>query len=260
MIIETQEINFLQPKSKTGAKNKRDFCETFIYEPENIEEVSLGNLYLIGKLSNVSEELGHLINLLSAIIKREYYKNPQNGALQSLENSLKTTNQHLAELAQGGNLQWVGKLSFLGAAICPPQIYFTQTGKACSFLFREGHLVDISKKLIPSPEKPHPQRTFQNVVSGKIEPEDIIIIATRELIEILSPRGLRQILYSCLGLPLSSTIQQIEKIIREQKVPSLGAALLIKTKPEEDKQLNINPPSKDHITPPIPLDEILKSK
>lgn len=256
MLIETQKINFLEPNSKISKKKKQSFCETFIYEPENIEELCLGNLYLLGKLDNTQKDLGHLINLLSVIIKREYYKSPQNGALKSLEQSLRVTNQHLANLAQEGNLAWLNKLSFLGIAICQNQIYFTQAGKACGFLFRDRHLVDITKKLIPSPEKPHPQRIFQNVISGKIEPEDLIVIATKELTDTISPRGLRQIFCSCVGLPLDSISQKIEMVFREKRSHSLGAALLIKTKLEQEQK--INPSDKNFITPPINLDELLK--
>jgi len=72
-MIKTEEILL------RGGKNKNSICDIFCYEPENIEEMSLGNLYMVAQL-DVEENCEHLINLIGSLIKREYYSASHRGA------------------------------------------------------------------------------------------------------------------------------------------------------------------------------------
>ena len=52
-------------------------------------------------------------------------------------------------------------------------------------LFRSGTMSNISKKFEIA-EKPEPNKTFSNIASGKITEGDKILIATSDLLKILS--------------------------------------------------------------------------
>jgi len=66
-----REIIYNNPSSR-----KKSVCGVFSYEALNIEEAKLGNLYLVGKISNLSEKkhknFEFLLNLLVSVIKREF--------------------------------------------------------------------------------------------------------------------------------------------------------------------------------------------
>ena len=248
-MIKTEEILI------KGAKNKKTVCDILIYEPENIEESSLGNLYMIAELTT-NEDSFHLVNLISSLIKREYYSAPHRGPLNSLESSLKKANLALNDLSQEGNMEWLGKFHFICAAVNKEKdLFLAQAGSAKAYLSREGCLTDITQKIVPAPQKPHPAKTFQSVISGQIEKTDKIIFTTPALIDFFEKTGFEQI----FTMPGIETISdQLRKVLCEQKkIPSLGA-LLIEICPDENEIVSQYQPNKKHITPPISLEEILQ--
>lgn len=160
----------------------------------------------------------------------------------------------LNELANQGNLQWLGKLHFICAVLNNEQdLFLTQTGAAQAYLCRNGQLSSITKRLVPQPEKAHPSKTFQSVISGKIEAEDKLILATPALFECFSPPGLKQI----FEIPRIENISDhISKALREIKRTSAMSALLMEIAPDEiiasNQEENVR-----HTTPPINLSEII---
>jgi hypothetical protein len=233
-------------------RNKKIYCDIFSYEPETIEEMALGGLYIVSELQS-EEDPSRLANLLNSIIKREYYYSPHRGALESLEISLKKANMSLNEIAQQGNLSWLGKLHLVCAVINKQDLFLSQTGEAQAWLCREGEITDITKKCAENPVKPHPAKIFQNVVSGKIELHDKFLLATPAFSSLFNNERFKE----TIRLPKIEDIsERINAVAKEQKkIPPFGT-LLIEMQPEE----NIEIPKKkgDFITPPINLDEVLK--
>ena len=246
-MIKTEEILI------RGSKNKETTCDIFSYEPENIEEASLGNLYMVAQLTG-NQDSSHLISLLGSLIKREYYSLPHRGPTASLEAGLKRANSILSEIANQGNLSWLGKLHFICAAINKEkELFLTQTGSAQAYLYREGEMVSITKKIVPSTEKPHPAKTFQSVVTGKIEASDKMLFGTPSLFEDFSVSELNQL----FGFSLENIADQINKNLREQKKPKPLSVLLIEITAETPSAQELKQ-KKDFITPPISLEEIIK--
>lgn len=215
-------------------KEKDVFSETFVYEPENIEEVEVGSLYIVGQLKGVSSDSSHLINLLASTIKREYYSKPQRGAVASLEESLKKANSVLKDLTKAGNLNWLGKINFICASLAKNFLHLTKIGQAEILLLRQNRLTNIGKKLIPSSYRPHPSKIFQNIASGKLLLNDKLILTTTGLLKNFSLEGLKQIL-------IFGQIKQIEKVVKETDFSSQVAILIKITTKEEPVGVTIQP-------------------
>lgn len=245
-MIKTEEILIKSPRDKNTV------CDIFSFEPGNIEETALGNLYIVAQLSSDKDSL-HLINLISSLIKREYYLLPHRGPIESLEAGLKKANQALSEIANQGNLNWLGKIHFICAAINKEKdIFLTQTGEAQAWLCRGGHLMNITKKIVPSTIKAHPAKTFQSVISGTIGAADKILFGTPAIFDFFSLPGLKQI----FDLPKTEMMaDQINKILREEKWPPSLSTLILEIVAEEIPEVAKGP--KKFITPPISLQELL---
>lgn len=209
----------IQPKVKEiliaddipGAK-KSIFCETFVYQPENIEEALLGDLYIVGRLqSTPSDSPSHIINLLASIIKREYYKQPQKGPEAGLREGLKRANAAIADLIKTKNIDWLSKTNFGCVALSENALYLTKIGNAKILLIRNNRITDLSKKLIPSQDKPTPQKAFQSIASGKLFLGDKIILVADDILQIVSSKGLKQI----FDLEPTEQIQQLKKVLGE---------------------------------------------
>jgi len=247
-MVKTEEILIKKSRSK------KTICDILIYEPENIEETALGSLYMAAELT-ANEDSWHLIGLLSSLIKREYYSLPHRGPLDSLEASLKKANQALSELTGQGNLEWLGKIHFVCAALNKEEdLFLAQAGEAQAWLHRNGNLTSITKKIVPSPTRPHPAKTFQSVISGKLAIEDKLILATPALTELFSPPGLQQL----FDMPhIAQIADHLNKTLREEKKPPALGALLVEIVPEENIEIAKADPNRKYITPPIDLKEIL---
>ncbi len=234
-----------------NTRNKKIYCDIFSYEPETIEELALGGLYIVSELQS-DEDPSRLANLLNSIIKREYYYSPHRGALESLETSLKKANMSLNEIAQQGNLSWLGKLHLVCVVINKQDLFLSQAGEAEAWLCREGEITNITKKCAENPAKPHPAKIFQNVISGKIELNDKFLLAPPAFSSLFNDQRFKEI----FRLPKIEHIsERINAAIKEQKKVSPFGALLIEMQPEETAEI----PKKrgNFITPPISLDEVL---
>ncbi len=220
---KTQEILIKSKKPK----EKKVFCETLVYQPENIEEMRLGSLFILGRLKN-SPEATHIITLLTSTIKREYYLDPKRKPLQALDASFKRVNITLADLAKNGDFDWLNKIDFACAVLAKNYLHLTTIGRAKILLLREGSLTDIGKKLIPATEKVHPQKIFQSIASGKLFLNDKIILSTGDLFGYIPQKGLKQIIEQ-------GQINQLEKILNEEKSVSSQGIIIIEAIPAEKR-------------------------
>lgn len=204
-------------------EEEKSFCDIFVYEPENIEEKSLGNLYIIGEVVNLPENSSYIVNLLASIIKKEFYSNKKRTTLESLEASLNKANSTLTDLAEQGNVAWIGNLNMTCAAHRHKELHLSQTGKIKTLLIRNSKIKDIGKN-VTSEEKPHPFRTFANMASGELEIGDVVLFATPGLFNVLSTEKIRQM--SSLGdfTEFSNSIQ--ETIAKENNASTIAALLV----------------------------------
>lgn len=189
---------------KSGRKNQNEFSssvtpilivgndrltpyiQVFFHQPENIVQHSLGCLFGVFKIDAADVDSAFIVNFLVSEIKKEYYGNPRRTPAGSFEAGLNRINIALSELAKQGNISWMGKLE---SAICALEkngmIHFSVTGPSHIALFREGSLSLISEGLASETNIPNPLKTFTEISSGKLHPEDMVILGSRELFEFL---------------------------------------------------------------------------
>ncbi|OGI27894.1 MAG: hypothetical protein A2359_01290 [Candidatus Moranbacteria bacterium RIFOXYB1_FULL_43_19] len=169
------------------------FATAFSFPPENFEQHKFGTLFGIIKVDDHSEDSSYVVNLLTSVIKKEYFGKPHRSPEDSFEASLRKANLALAELVRHGATKWAGKISFCGGAIERNNLHFACLGKASIFLIRGGEIAEISAELEEEKEaESHPLKTFSNTSSGKLEIGDKLIFATQELTDIFSREELRQ--------------------------------------------------------------------
>lgn len=212
-------------------EEERSFCDIFVYEPENIEEKSLGNLYIIGEVVNLPENSSYIVNLLASIIKKEFYSNKKRTTLESLEASLNKANSTLSDLTEQGNVAWIGNLNMTCAAHRLKELHLSQTGKIKTLLIRDGKIKDIGKNIIAE-EKPHPFRTFANIASGELELNDLVLFATPGLFNVLSTEKIRQL--SSSG-DFGSFSNSIQEAMENESSASTIAALLVNVESKKEE-------------------------
>ncbi len=225
--LEVREIVFCN-------EEENSFCDIFVYEPENVDEQNLGNLYIVGEIVNFSESSSYLVNLLSSIIKKEFYSKPKRSTMESLEAGLHKANSTLSNLAEQDNVDWIGNLNMICGAYKKNELYFSQVGNVKTLLVRDNQITDIGKNTVKE-EKPHPIKTFANIASGEIEKNDLILLATPEFFNIFSLEKIRQLSSSLNTDKLAETIQNT--IEQEENITTVGLLIMkIGNEKEMDKK------------------------
>lgn len=173
-------------------KELAPYGTVFTVSAENFEQERLGALFGIFKILDLSSDSSYIVNLLTSVIKKEFFNRPERSAEESFEASLRKANLALAELARHESISWAGKISFAGGVIERNNLHFANLGDTSVFLIRAGQIAQISQDLDEGKTaEPHPLKTFTDISSGKIEKGDKIIFTTSDLTDIFSPDELR---------------------------------------------------------------------
>jgi hypothetical protein len=184
-----KKIILLEPSFKDilvcRDKASRPYIEVFVQEPENVSQQGLGILFGILEISDSSEDSSYVVNYLISIIKKEYFFSTKRGPIESFEAALHKANLALAQLAEHGQVSWIGKLNAVAAVIEKNNIHLAATGTASAFLVRGKSLSNVSEGQ-ESGEDVNPLKTFQEVVSGRLDDKDKIILTTDSLFNIFS--------------------------------------------------------------------------
>lgn len=236
-------------------KNKQNHSNIFVYEPERLEEKNLGSLYIIMEILGVPADSGHIINLITSAIKREYYLKTYREPLASLEAGLKKANSLIVELAhktESDKLGWISKLNCVCASIYQNTIYLTKTGKFKALLFRNDKLINIDQKLDETPNENNISKTFHGIISGNIEQNDKIIFLPTRTLDIITINKLEDIYRKNATQKIR---EQINKILLDPEFPHGSATILLMDVIEDP--ISENCENSEYITPPIDLKEII---
>lgn len=208
--------------------------DSFCYDPANIDERRLGNLYAIGEIKNTLPQNYKLLERLSTQIKKEYYLSSLRSPEKALTEGLKKGNEFLEGLTKKGDVSWMGNLNFAVLSIKDFVFHFTKVEKIFFYFIRNGKVINITQKLIGEEINPYPLKVFGNVVSGKLTNDDILIILTKEVNEIFTSEKL-------FGEIASLTVFTEKKLkeilgLRDKKLKEIsGAALLISLANEAER-------------------------
>lgn len=175
-----------------NGRSVEPFIKIFNYSGENITTNSLGTLVGVFEVAERRDDSAYIVNFLASVAKKEYFNNPRRGAIESFEAALHKINLALAELVKHGNVAWLGKLHGALGVLEKNNLHFSVTGGAKILLLRNGSFSDISEGLASSESSAHPIKTFAEISSGRITPDDKIILASPELFTLLSFRDLEK--------------------------------------------------------------------
>ena len=212
--IEIREIVYSQDEEKS-------FGDVFIYEPENVEEQNLGNLFIVGDLKDLPKNCSYIMNVLASKIKKEFYANTKRTAEEGLEAGLSEANKTLADLADQGNGEYVGRLSMVCGTYHGNKFYLSQVGKIKSLLIRGGQIMEIIKEDDSKPVSA--KRVFNNIASGDLSDGDLVIFATSGLFNIFSLEKLRQLGSS---MKLDEFASKLQEEIEEEDSETVSALLI----------------------------------
>lgn len=224
----TEVINYT--RLTTSDKLQDRFLTCQVYQPLDPEQAQSGMIFsqieILSPWFPTSQVGQTVINTLI----REYYKGSDTSDLVNFENAIKKVNEALAQIAQNGETDWIGKFSGVLMLVNGKEAHFAQTGLSQAFLYRGSHLNHITEGL-NGDEAPHPLKTFSNMTSGSLQEGDKIVVANASFFETISPTDIKMLVTS-----FRPTVTAIEtaKLLRNQKNGQNGSALFIELTTKEE--------------------------
>jgi len=240
-----REVIYQNPAAK-----KTSVCGVFSYEAQNIEEARLGNIYIVGKISNLPpkkhKSFDFMLTVLASAIKRDFYADPRKNTLEALESALQGANIYLADFVKKGHDEWIGNIDFTCMVFAQNNIHIGQTGNMLVYLLRGQMMTNIARKFSIM-QKSDPIKTFSNIASGTLEENDRLIISTDDIFALASAQKIKEInlggdsedFYDFIKENLKGqkqTSQKQEKSATEQ-INSLACLIVdVETKPPAKKK------------------------
>lgn len=193
-----------------------------------------------GKLldeENLSASLFYLFEISSpwsACVKvkksiLEVLENSFHGDLNSdeeFEKLLQKVNEALNSLAKKGENSWIGNINGIIGLFSGNEVSLAQTGRISGYIFRKGKISSLTENFHLK-EELHPLKTFSDITSGKLIPDDRIVFGNMEL---YNHQSLDRIRRTMEGLPVKEALQILFRNLRRSKVLNVSA-ILVETEP-----------------------------
>ncbi len=226
----------------------RPFFNVFDAVGQNIKQQKLGKIFGIIQVDDTSENSAYLPNMLTQIIKKEYFKNKNKSCGKSFEIALHKINLALTELTQHEIVEWMGNLNAAIGVICENEIHFAQIGQG-RILFLKNEKISNIKSASSKNEEYHPMKTFASISAGKIEANNKIIFTLKETFDTLPLEELTRHFKTFDSVEFDNIISATLKnealktgmiVLNIKNQPKIVPDLIIETKenPEIEKNLN----------------------
>ncbi|MDQ1284181.1 MAG: hypothetical protein QG620_529 [Patescibacteria group bacterium] len=209
---------------------ERPLLEIFTQEPENISQQNLGKIIGILEIDDQSEDSSYIVNYLISVVKKEYFSRVKRGPIESFEAALHKANLALSNLAEHGSISWIGKINAAIVVIEKNNLHISCAGSAKVLLLRLKTITDVSEKAEPEISEPNPIKTFEEVLSGRLENEDKLILATENIFNIFS---LEEIKKSALKFSNSEFIRFLKTALVNELEKAAVLVVDAKEKQEE---------------------------
>jgi len=213
----------------TSDKVEDRFLTCQVYQPIDPEQAESGMIFSQIEIMNPWFPTSQIGQTIINTLIREYYRGSDTSELVNFENAIKKVNEALAQIAQNGETDWIGKLNGVLVLYNKKEIHFAQTGTSQAYLYRGTKINHITEELDAN-EAPHPLKTFTNITSGTLEIGDKVAIANSAFFDVIKPLELRRIITS-----FNPTLTAIEtaKILKMNGSRS-GNAIFLELTTKED--------------------------
>ena len=257
-----KELSFYPKVSEiviNPSEGAKSFCETFVYEPENIEEEKMGFLYLAGQIKNKIEDnqqstvsqAAYFLNLIASYLSRSFYQKKSFTPKDALEKSLAEVNGLFVQQLDEGKLKRFKEINLFVALFIPSQnkICFSVSGRIEGFLWRKGQISSVIGNAEQKPNQLITEKPFKSIVEGQIMLGDKLIFSIPAITNKISSPKLKRLIdklrYSDLG--------KIKDFLSVEEDESL-AILILDIRPQKESvplAKKIKPEAK-YVTSPAP--------
>lgn len=184
-ILKTNKLLINSQESPNGA---------FIYTGSpNEGQKDKGKLIVLLDFPKETENPKELANLLIQKIHKLYYRSTLVEQEAILENILEEVNENLPIIAEIDN-SWAKKFNAVIAIIYRQEVYFSPLGNVSAWITNNNKLINIFDYLESNIDKPSVDKIFTNILSGNIEPNQLLFFTTNTIFNCLAKDKIKKII------------------------------------------------------------------
>ncbi|GEM_PF-2113160 len=247
-------------------QNNRSICHIFISHQSLAEEKSLGKLFLLAEIKSTNTHVPEIISQIQEEAKLSYFNTDDLNIETAFEKALEKVNQKVADMVGDYDLNWLDRFSGALIILKGNKLHFSNIGETQVFLVRNQRIQNIIQTTAEHQitEKINPLKAFSHIISGSLQPGDILIFCTPSLLDYLS---LEKIKRTVSDYHIHQATNSLERLLTENTNNASIAVLIIKleannvptsmpiTTRQTTPQVTYAP--SDRLTPQSSMDELL---
>lgn len=227
LMNENFEIDIKNFFNATPRNNS--YFDILVSSPSPVQKRTLGRLIIISKLDS-KIQTKNLVNIINENIRSNYYSNLNANIEFAIESTLIDFNNKIKDIEKIEKIKnFADSFSSIIIIIRGNDIYFTQHGDTDVLLLNKGKIINIGD----DSKTNNNDRIFSDIVIGKIYKNNILLFATKSLLNYVSVDKIANHIESS---NIENTIEFIEKSIdaKGEISDSLGIVII-----GQNKILNI---------------------
>ena len=193
-----------------------------VKEPSDPEKIPMGRIFALVEINNPwfpNSQIGQaIINTLT----QEYYRSVLENPADNFEAAVKKVNETLGQIAQKGEIDWIGNINSILALIKDDKLYLTSSGKAEAILYRQEKVNKITQDS-GQDQEPHPLKTYSNMISGELTKNDKILFTSPLMFDHLSLKELSDIITNNTSF---EGAEEIAQFLKKEKAKCINAVII----------------------------------
>lgn len=204
-------------------ERSRTTGNVFVASAEEAEREHLGRLFIVSELGPSHPDNLDIIHRLQETVRHAYYRQTDRGFETGFEMALTEANATLQDLLQADERNWLPGLNTFIGVIRDNQFVYAHLGTIQGFLIRGNRILDlVHESGVEAPV--NPLKIFSTVVSGQIESNDRLLVATMSLLDYYSQEKLRRMVTG--GSP-EEVVATLDQFLRDNPTQTSFAGLIV---------------------------------
>lgn len=185
------------------------FLTSKVQASADLADARLGKLYFVVQINAPWAHAASLGSSIINVIGREYYRQAGSVPLDDFERAIAKANRLIDQLAREGDQTLPENFHALVALVVGDELHIAFAGAAEAYFLRGGKLNLVTEPGIGNNEA---AQTFNNLVTGELSNEDIILLGSPGLYSVITSDDLESALKQPLhaaGLALAKRLQAV---------------------------------------------------
>lgn len=195
------------------------FLTAKVQAPANLADAKLGKLFFVLQIDNAWSHGSPIGSSIINIISREYYRQEGHVPLENFERAIAKANRLLEQLIKDGDTQLAEAFHALVALAVGDEIHIAYAGAAEAYFWRDQKLNLVTE---PGIQKGQPKQLFNNLITGEVSANDIILLGSPGLYENLTTDELEL----TLNQPYPDSATMIARRLKSIRARKVNAILL----------------------------------